>query len=240
MTDALEGHLLHQTERSGRFFWHRLRWRAVRTYLPEDEPFELLDVGAGAGIMGAFLKKDRPMANYRFIEPIPKLRIFLENEYGNLADAAAASDYRFAQVVTLLDVLEHQEDDKAFLQTLVEKMKPGATLVLTVPALRDLWSSWDVALGHFRRYDIPALHSVVDDLPLVIHEMSFMFPEMVPLAKLRKRRTVRTSSGYEQDAELPDLPRLVNDVLYGAGSLSVDHRHRWKTGTSLFLAATVN
>ena len=54
--------------------------------------------------------------------------------------------------VTLLDVLEHQEDDAQFIGGLVAKMEPGSVLLLTVPALPKLWSPWDEALGHYRRY----------------------------------------------------------------------------------------
>ena len=47
----------------------------------------------------------------------------------------------------------HQEDDKAFVSDIVAHMRPGALLLLSVPALPWLWSKWDSALGHHRRYD---------------------------------------------------------------------------------------
>ena len=77
-----------------------------------------------------------------------------------MRDAGDQADYGSAEFVALLDVLEHQEDDKGFLRSLVDKMQPGSTLLLTVPALQGLWSQWDEALGHFRRYDKASLHSV--------------------------------------------------------------------------------
>jgi len=70
MSEALEAHLRRQIEHSSRFFWHRLRWRVVRSYLPEGRSFELVDVGAGAGLVGAYLARDRPLGTYRFVEPI--------------------------------------------------------------------------------------------------------------------------------------------------------------------------
>jgi SAM-dependent methyltransferase len=57
-----------------------------------------------------------------------------------------------ATVVTLLDVLEHLDDDAAALREMRRLVRPGGLLVLTVPALRWLWSDWDVALHHRRRY----------------------------------------------------------------------------------------
>jgi hypothetical protein len=239
LTEALETHLRRQIEHSRRFFWHRLRWRAVRGYLP-DGSFELVDVGAGAGLLGTFLANDRPHATYRFVEPIESLRQFLRQRYGDSADVGAAADYGSATFVTLLDVLEHQSDDRAFMKSLVAKMAMGSTLLVTVPAQQRLWSQWDVALGHFRRYDKASLLACVEDLPLVVQEMSFLFPEMVPLAAWRKRRKLATPANTScEDAEFPDLPGLANDLLYGLGSVSLALRTRWRTGTSLFMAVTV-
>jgi hypothetical protein len=244
MSEALEAHLRRQIEHSSRFFWHRLRWRAVRGYLPEGRSFELVDVGAGAGLVGAYLACDRPLGAYRFVEPIESLRRTLRERHGASADAADAARYDGADVVTLLDVLEHQEHDHEFLAALVAKMNPGATLLLTVPALPNLWSQWDVALGHFRRYDKATLHACTDALPLTVQETSFLFPEMVPLGLWRRRRkpTVRAEAAdiAPDDAEFPDLPRIVNDALYGLGTASLALRRHIGTGTSIFLAATVN
>jgi hypothetical protein len=198
-------------------------------------------VGAGAGLLGTFLTRDCPNATYRFVEPIDSLRVFLRERYGDRADAGDAATYGSARFVALLDVLEHQSDDREFLSALVAKMAPGSTLLLTVPALPSLWSEWDVALGHFRRYDKATLLACTDGLPVTVRETSFLFPEMVPLGMVRKRR--RRSSVPDvgaDDAEFPDLPRVANDVLYGLGTASLALRRRWRTGTSLFMAATVD
>lgn len=241
MTDALEAHLRRQIDNSRRFFWHRLRWRVARSYLPEHRSFDLVDVGAGAGLLGAFLERDRPQAAYRFVEPIDSLRQFLRERFGAAADAGNDADYGSAEFVTLLDVLEHQQDDRDFLSELVGKMSRGSTLLVMVPALTSLWSQWDVALGHFRRYDRDTLRACTKGLPLTVHETSFLFPEMVPLATLRKRRKgTHVPDIAGDDAEFPDLPRFANDLLYGIGTASVALRRKWRTGTSIFMAATLN
>jgi len=240
LSEALEVHLHRQIEHSQQFFWHRLRWRAVSGYLPIDDPFDLVDVGAGAGLLGTFLSRDRPQARYRFVEPIDSLRNFLCQLYGNEADAANEPNYGAARFVTLLDVLEHQEDDRAFLGDIVGKMSPGSTLLCTVPALPRLWSQWDVALGHFRRYEKARLLACAEGLRLTVHETSFLFPELVPLGMLRKRRRVADPARVaDESAEFPDLPGFMNDLLYGLGRTSLALRRRLRTGTSLFMAATV-
>src|ERR671918_410066 len=150
--DPLEAQLQRQLEQSRDFFWHRLRWRAVSGFLPGDGTFQLLDVGAGAGLIGEYLRRDRPRARYRFIEPIDSLRNHLEQRFGVDARADDVGSLEDMDVVTLLDVLEHQRDDSGFLAGLLGRMRPDTPLILTVPALPGLWSAWDVALGHHRRY----------------------------------------------------------------------------------------
>jgi SAM-dependent methyltransferase len=56
-------------------------------------------------------------------------------------------------IVIMLDVLEHIEDDAAFLQQeVVPRLKPGSHLVISVPAHPKLFTSHDAFLGHYRRY----------------------------------------------------------------------------------------
>jgi ubiquinone/menaquinone biosynthesis C-methylase UbiE len=57
-----------------------------------------------------------------------------------------------AAVVTMLDVLEHLDDDRAALCEAARLTKPGGLVMITVPACKWLWSDWDEALHHRRRY----------------------------------------------------------------------------------------
>jgi len=232
--NSLESHLLRQIEHSRKFFWHRLRWRGVKFHLPSAGPFELLDVGAGAGILGEYLQRDLPGGSYRFVEPIASLQRHLEATYGPDSNLGAQPSYEGIQYLTLLDVLEHQVDDHRFLRDLVEKMQPGATLIMTVPAFMGLWSRWDVALGHFRRYKKRSLMDCFDGLPVDVVEMSYLFPEMIPLALVRRQlERYRKPKRNTGSSEFPDLPRYVNEILYALGTISMRLRRLWPVGTSL-------
>ena len=112
-------------------------------------------------------------------------------------------------------------------------MESGSNLLLTVPALDSLWSQWDVALGHFRRYDVRTLKAYCRSAIRRTRD-KFPIPEMVPLGRLRRRRGADQGSSKIEDAEFPDLPRLANDVLYSVGAISLRLRRHWNTGTSLF------
>ena len=63
--------------------------------------------------------------------------------------------------VGLFDVLEHIDDDAAFLSAVYRSLAPGGRLYITVPAYHWLWSDDDVAAGHFRRHRLRDLENRV-------------------------------------------------------------------------------
>lgn len=232
VSDPLEGHLNRQMERSREFFWNRVRWELIQSHLPAG-PFELVDVGAGPGFLGDYLADHRPDARYGFVEPIEGLERSLTRRFGAAANRRE-TDYRGAAVITMMDVLEHIEDDRGFLAELAGKMEPGAMVLLTVPAMPSLWSNWDVLLGHYRRYTKASLASAVELSGFEIVERSYLFPELIPLGWWRRLRERAGAADAGEDAEFPDLPDPLNETLYRVASGTRAARRVWPAGTSLF------
>ncbi len=56
--------------------------------------------------------------------------------------------------VGLFDVLEHIENDSAFLRYCHDRLVTGGILYITVPALTALWSDEDCLAEHYRRYSL--------------------------------------------------------------------------------------
>jgi len=81
------------------------------------------------------VRRDRPLCSYRFYEPIDGLADRLTQRFGEAPRLSDATAVAGADDVTLLDVVEHIDDDRGFLVGVVGSMRPGATLVVTVPAL---------------------------------------------------------------------------------------------------------
>jgi hypothetical protein len=229
---TLESHLQAQVDRVHDFFWHRLRWSLVARTLPSDETCRLLDVGAGAGLAGEYLTEGFPRAEYFFIEPLESLETRLVERFGPRRNLRGHSSFSGMRYLLLLDVLEHQEDDRGFLADLIAKMDSGSRLLVTVPALRSLWSDWDRVLGHFRRYDKRTLAAAVNGLPVVIEELSFVFPEMVPMGLLRRYQARSAGSSH---GEFPQLPGWINEALFRFGTVSLALRRAWPFGSSLYL-----
>ena len=121
-----------------------------------------------------------------------------------------------ASVVTLLDVLEHLDDDASALREMVRLTRPGGLSVITVPALQMLWSDWDVVLHHRRRYSRSQLLGLVRATPGVelLHCAYTNTFSLLPIALIRMwRRLVPLKPGA---ARMEDrIPALwLNRILY--------------------------
>lgn len=55
--------------------------------------------------------------------------------------------------IVCMNVMEHVEDDSKFFKKLTGLMKPGGVLFHLVPSHQFLYSNFDKAAGHFKRYD---------------------------------------------------------------------------------------
>src|SRR3954470_9169982 len=72
--------------------------------------------------------------------------------FGELPDRPLGLDGEFDLVVAL-DVLEHIEADQAAFTTMLDLVRPGGLLLITVPAIKRLWGQHDDRLHHLRRYN---------------------------------------------------------------------------------------
>jgi len=145
-----------------------LRWDAVQPLLPPTGG-RVLDIGAGTGTIGSFLA-DR--YDYVGVEPDPISHAVASERIGprGIVHNAAietldpAGDF---DLVCAFEVLEHIEDDAGALSLWARHLRPGGTIVVSVPQGRERFSEGDARLGHFRRYDPPELAGKLRDAGFV-------------------------------------------------------------------------
>ncbi len=116
----------------------------------------------------------------------------------------------------LMDVLEHVEDDRAFLADLMALARPGAHILITVPAGPQLWSRHDVTAGHLRRYERDDFTSLWRDQGVSPRLVTFFNSRLYPLIRLARFAATRfgASCGREgSDFHVPPPP--VNALLQG-------------------------
>ncbi len=124
-------------------------------------------------------------------------------------------------VIGLFDVLEHLPDDRQVLRDLHAMLVPGGTLFLTVPAYPSLWSYFDEASCHYRRYVPAELVRKLEDTGYRVAHLTPYMASLFPLmwvgrrvAALTKRDPAPTRNRTHELArnELRIVP-LANEVL---------------------------
>lgn len=155
-------------------FEHATHWKAY--YGKRLRPFlrgRVLEVGAGIGGTTRTLC-DGTQSDWICLEPDASLANRIEQlieqhelpaccrlHVGTLADLPA-TDGQF-DAILYIDVIEHIEDDAAELRRAYERLAPGGAILIIVPAHQWLFSPFDKAIGHFRRYSRPMLRKVLPD-----------------------------------------------------------------------------
>ncbi len=94
-----------------------------------------------------------------------------------------------ADVVFLMDVIEHIEDDVDFLKTLSQKdfISKKTLFMVTVPAYNNLYSSHDKWLGHYRRYDIKMLKQHISSAGLECVDGGYFFTSLLVPRWIQKK-----------------------------------------------------
>jgi len=117
--------------------------------------------------------------------------------------------------IFLLDTLEHIDEPVRFLESIAYHLRPGGRLLITVPALPVLYSRYDAADGHVKRYRVGVLRQELAAAGLTLERHSFWGLSMIPVLLVRK--LVLRFLPRERVIEVGFQPpsRLVDGVLRG-------------------------
>jgi 2-polyprenyl-3-methyl-5-hydroxy-6-metoxy-1,4-benzoquinol methylase len=98
---------------------------------------------------------------------------------------AAKFHSRF-DTIFLFDVLEHIEDEDAFLQSVKFHLADSGVLVMNVPAHQSLFSRYDQAAGHVRRYSAAMLTAAAERNGMSVKSYTYWGLPLTPILLLRK------------------------------------------------------
>jgi hypothetical protein len=148
-------------------------WKAycrslIQSYLQRT----VLEIGAGLGGTTEFLCKG-DHAIWFCLEPDPALASQIkyliegrqlpsccEVRVGTLADIGPTERF---ETIIYIDVLEHIKTDRHEVTLASQHLKPGGTLVVLSPAHQWLFTPFDKAIGHYRRYTKKTLSAIIPD-----------------------------------------------------------------------------
>jgi SAM-dependent methyltransferase len=167
-------------------WWNRSRKRIILSLLRRHARTggRVLDLGCG---VGTHLHALGEFGEVWGADPSDTALAYCRRHFPGRLDVIALPDavpYEPAtfDVVVMLDVLEHIEDDAAALSQVHKVLKPGGVFVMTVPALRWLWSAYDEHAHHWRRYHRGPLRALLAAAGFDVHLLSytncFLFPLM--------------------------------------------------------------
>lgn len=191
-----------------RFYWWHVGKRALlRSVLehgvPRDPSRPAVDIGCGAGDSFGMLA---PFGRFVGSEVTGELwgpgmerppRPVLLAEGGALPFADGSLG-----LCTFFDVLEHVEEEDAFLGEVRRVLRPGGLVLLSVPAYMFLWSEHDVSLHHHRRYVRGTVKGVLARAGFRVLRCTYAFAGILPAVAAYRvlgrlfRRSGEPSSSY--------------------------------------------
>ena len=192
--------------------WYYASKAAATTRMLGNTPVtRILDVGAGSGFFSHHLLRHSAAREAWCVDI----------SYDQDSDATTAGkpvhyrrgiDSVDADLVLLMDVLEHVDDDVGLLKAYVDKVPSGSRFLMTGPAFQFLWSGHDDFLEHKRRYTLAQLETVARDAGLNVKQGAYYFGLVFPIAATL-RLLPKGAQPSPPRSQLKQHHPLVNTVL---------------------------
>jgi SAM-dependent methyltransferase len=209
-----------------------------------EPPARVLDAGCGWGVTLGALERQGFQAvgmdvSRRTLERLDRPeRVLVEADLTQPIDRPIEP----FDAVLALDVIEHIDDDRAVVARLAELARPGGLVVVSVPALPELFTEFDAIQGHRRRYRPESLRGAFESTGLRVERVFWWGRWLVPT--LRRARARPRGCGGESPAEiyrrylrLPPWPLPWVARMAFALERRPTLRGRLRSGTSLFAVA---
>lgn len=195
-------------------WYYRAKASAIIQLLGSRKFSTILDVGAGSGFFSKYLL-DNTAAQEAWCIDVSYICDFDAFQNQKPIHFRQSIEQIDADLVLLMDVLEHVEDDVGFLQNYISKVQRGSLFLISVPAFQFLWSSHDVFLEHKRRYTLTQLEMVIQKSGLQLLYSRYYFGLVLPLAVITRLadRLFWPNSKMGKKSQLTRHSRIVNEAL---------------------------
>lgn len=167
--------------------------------------FFAIDTAFNDELINTFNKKMNS-TNIQLFKTLTEATSFIQNE---------------VSLVTLLDVVEHVENDVDFLKSIAnEKFICSRTeILITVPAFQSLFCSHDTFLGHFRRYTNNSLKKTIALAGLKPASsgyffMSLLIPRILNVLKEKLNHNRKNTTGLVEWKRAKSASKLISFILY--------------------------
>ncbi|MEZ0535998.1 class I SAM-dependent methyltransferase [Caldicellulosiruptoraceae bacterium PP1] len=178
-------------------WWFKGKYKIVHKLIEKNLKIKytprVLDIGCGPAYFAKFYQ-------YTGIDP------YSENHNMNIIKVPIEEVELKEQydVVLVLDVLEHLQDDNVIKKFIDNNLKDDGIAIITVPANPKLFNEHDIKCGHYRRYTKNDLIKLLSGYEYKIYYYnSILYPMEYIYRKITKGKD-----------NLRQIPNLVNTMLY--------------------------
>ncbi|MBN1967158.1 MAG: class I SAM-dependent methyltransferase [Anaerolineae bacterium] len=232
-----------------RHFWFRARNIILSRVISQitrqlDPGYRVLEVGCGTGNVLRVLEQACPGGTVVGMDLFAEGLAYAQQRVSCLLVQGDMHQPPFGvpfDVIGLFDVLEHLPDDHKVLRDLFDMLAPGGRLLLTVPAHQALWSYFDEAAHHCRRYELPDLQDRLTGAGYAVEYLTPYMAALYPLLRLwRGRRPAANESAQDRSVDELRIVPVLNDVLAFALAQEarlIARRRRLPFGSSLLAVA---
>jgi SAM-dependent methyltransferase len=195
----------------GRHWYYRSKAAALRRMVGGLRPRRILDIGAGSGFFSRHLLAEAGAQSALCVD-IGYASDRDDSEDGKPVLYRRDTGPTDCDLVLMMDVLEHVDDDRGLVRHYAARVPAGAHFLVTVPAFRFLWSGHDVFLEHKRRYRLGEIEAVMRDAGLQVVRGAYYFGFVFPLAAAVR---LTTRGATEPRSSLKKHDPLTNGLLSG-------------------------
>ncbi len=197
---------------AARHWYYRAKTAAMLRLLDAEPASDILDVGAGSGLFSRAMLRRTNAARAVCVDPgYPADRD--DREHGKPLLFRREIGPSAADLVLMMDVLEHVPDDRGLVASYVARVASGTRFLVTVPAFGWMWSGHDVRLEHFRRYTLREIERALVAAGLRVTLGCYFYAGVLPIAALSRKLGHLLRPRAAARSQMADLPAPVSAVL---------------------------
>lgn len=194
-------------------------------------PSKIIDIGAGSGFFSTSLATNYIDCDVVCVDPNYTDEQLVSTGSVQFTKSISAQK---GDLYLLMDVLEHVEDDLSLLKSSLLEAKPGATILITVPAFQALWSPHDIYLEHLRRYKLTEVVSLAEECELSVVRSCYLFSFLFPFVWIyRKFKRFESAQSNMRPSN-----RILNRILKEICFIEFKNISNKKYGISAMVIAT--
>lgn len=203
---------LRQIKNQKKHWWFQARKKIIEELIISinfKKKINILDFGAGSGVNTDMLFK------YGIVDVHEKNKIARSYIKKNTKIKRIYSNLKlkknFYDLILLADVVEHIKYPQNLLKILKKFLKKNGYILLTAPSYQFLFSSKDLALGHYRRYNKKNIQKIINKFKVlkISYFNSILF---LPIAFTTMLYKIFRKNYIEKSETTP--PYIINKILY--------------------------